>query len=103
VSDNGQGMSEPVRQKAFEPFFTDKRQGTGLGLAIVQGIMRGHRGRAVIESAPGQGTSVRLFFPDAAGATDDDLPGGQEPADAGAADDRAGHRPDTNGGEDHAA
>ncbi len=67
VADNGQGMDEAVRQKAFEPFFTDKRQGTGLGLAIVQGIMRGHRGRAVIDSTPGQGTAVRLFFPDCDG------------------------------------
>jgi len=64
VSDNGCGMDESVRAKAFEPFFTDKRQGTGLGLAIVQGIMRGHRGRAVIDSCPGSGASVRLFFPD---------------------------------------
>ncbi|MBI5520551.1 MAG: ATPase [Desulfovibrio sp.] len=64
VADNGAGMDEAVRAKAFEPFFTDKRQGTGLGLAIVQGIMRGHRGRALIESAPGQGTTLRLFFPD---------------------------------------
>ncbi|HWR03306.1 MAG TPA: ATP-binding protein, partial [Humidesulfovibrio sp.] len=64
VADNGAGMAEDVRAKAFEPFFTDKRQGTGLGLAIVQGIMRGHRGRALIESKPGQGTTLRLFFPD---------------------------------------
>jgi len=67
VADNGQGMDEDVRKRAFEPFFTDKRQGTGLGLAIVQGIMRGHRGRAVIESSPGHGTAVRLFFPDSDG------------------------------------
>lgn len=64
VSDNGQGMDETVRQQAFEPFFTAKRQGTGLGLAIVQGIMRAHRGRALIESEPGRGTTLRLFFPD---------------------------------------
>lgn len=64
VADNGSGMDDAVREKAFEPFFTDKRQGTGLGLAIVQGIMRGHRGRALIESKPGQGTTLRLFFPD---------------------------------------
>jgi two-component system sensor histidine kinase HydH len=67
VTDNGQGMDEATREKAFEPFFTAKRQGTGLGLAIVQGIMRAHHGRAVIESAPGQGAVVRLFFPDADG------------------------------------
>ncbi|SNR74994.1 Signal transduction histidine kinase [Humidesulfovibrio mexicanus] len=67
VADTGAGMDETVREKAFEPFFTDKKQGTGLGLAIVQGIMRGHRGRAVIDSEPGQGTALRLFFPDPEG------------------------------------
>jgi two-component system sensor histidine kinase HydH len=78
VSDNGRGMAEDVRARAFEPFFTDKRKGTGLGLAIVQGIMRGHRGRATIESSPGQGATVRLFFPDpdgrdgGGGESDDD-------------------------------
>ncbi|MBU1228659.1 MAG: ATPase [Proteobacteria bacterium] len=64
VADNGQGMDEAVRQQAFEPFFTAKRQGTGLGLAIVQGIMRAHKGRAFIDSTPGQGTTVHLYFPD---------------------------------------
>lgn len=64
VSDTGQGMDEEVRSQAFEPFFTAKRQGTGLGLAIVQGIMRAHKGRALIDSTPGEGTRVSLFFPD---------------------------------------
>lgn len=64
VSDNGHGMDEAVRDQAFEPFFTAKRQGTGLGLAIVQGIARAHHGRALIDSTPGQGATVRLFFPD---------------------------------------
>ncbi|MDP3427612.1 MAG: HAMP domain-containing sensor histidine kinase [Humidesulfovibrio sp.] len=64
VSDTGKGMDDEVRSQAFEPFFTAKRQGTGLGLAIVQGIMRAHKGRAVIDSTPGQGTTVSLFFPD---------------------------------------
>ncbi|MDO9632028.1 MAG: ATP-binding protein, partial [Humidesulfovibrio sp.] len=64
VADTGQGMDEEVRRQAFEPFFTAKRQGTGLGLAIVQGIMRAHKGRALIDSTPGQGTTVHLFFPD---------------------------------------
>jgi two-component system, NtrC family, sensor histidine kinase HydH len=83
VSDNGGGMDEAVRAKAFEPFFTDKRQGTGLGLAIVQGIMRGHRGRALIDSKPGQGTTLRLFFPDPesrehGGGLDDDADDGTD-------------------------
>jgi len=76
VADNGQGMDEAVRSQAFEPFFTAKRQGTGLGLAIVQGIMRAHKGRALIESTPGQGTLVRLFFPDCPETIDPDAGGG---------------------------
>lgn len=64
VSDNGPGMDEETRQQAFEPFFTNKRKGTGLGLAIVQNIVSGHKGGVSIQSEPGRGTSIELFFPD---------------------------------------
>ena len=65
VRDDGTGMSPPVRERAFEPFFTtkDPEQGSGLGLAIVYGLMEQHRGFVALESSPGTGTSVRLFFP----------------------------------------
>ncbi len=66
VTDTGVGMSAEVRERAFEPFFTTKGvNGTGLGLAEVYGIARRHRGRAEIESAPDEGTTVRLVFPPA--------------------------------------
>ncbi|GAB7022093.1 two-component system sensor histidine kinase NtrB [Salidesulfovibrio brasiliensis] len=64
VEDNGAGMDEETREQALEPFFTGKRTGTGLGLAIVQNIMRAHKGRIDIDSEPGRGTAVKLFFPD---------------------------------------
>ncbi len=69
VRDSGTGMSAEVRERAFEPFFTTKgKAGTGLGLAEVYGIAKRHRGRAEIESTPGQGTIIRMVFPLAAEA-----------------------------------
>ncbi len=69
VSDTGIGMSNEIRERAYEPVFTTKGvNGTGLGLAEVYGIARRHRGRAEIESVPDKGTTVRLVFP--AGAAD---------------------------------
>jgi signal transduction histidine kinase/ActR/RegA family two-component response regulator len=65
VRDNGTGMEEKVRQHCLEPFFSTKLHsgGTGLGLAMVYGMVRRHDGNVEIESAPGQGTCVRLIFP----------------------------------------
>lgn len=64
VSDSGGGMTEDVRDRAFEPFFSTKgARGSGLGLSEVYGIMRRHRGSAEILSRPGSGTTVRLSMP----------------------------------------
>jgi signal transduction histidine kinase len=64
VRDTGVGMSEEVRERAFDPFFSTKGAGgTGLGLAEVYGIARRHRGSAAISSVPGRGTEVMLRFP----------------------------------------
>jgi signal transduction histidine kinase len=70
VTDTGAGMDEETLRRAMEPFFTTKPvgKGTGLGLAQIYGSMRQIGGAVRIESAPGKGTSVRLFLPRTAGA-----------------------------------
>lgn len=64
VDDDGQGMSEEVRARVFEPFFTSKADGTGLGLMLVRAIMREHDGRIEISPrAPDPGVRARLLLP----------------------------------------
>ena len=65
IRDEGTGMTEEVRRRATEPFFTTKgaERGTGLGLAMVQGFVQQSLGRLEIDSAPGEGTEIRMLFP----------------------------------------
>lgn len=61
VCDTGSGMTEEVRLRCLEPFFSTKAEhGTGLGLAMVYGIIRRHEGELAIESAPGEGTTISI-------------------------------------------
>ncbi|MBG0789427.1 MAG: ATPase [Desulfovibrionaceae bacterium] len=73
VADDGPGMDPELGDDVFKPFVTGKKTGTGLGLAIVQNIMRAHKGRVVIESEPGRGTRMKLFFPDRPGGDTEEL------------------------------
>ncbi|MHC5114017.1 MAG: PAS domain S-box protein [Planctomycetota bacterium] len=69
VTDDGEGMSPEVRERALDPFFTTKKRGlgTGLGLSLVRGVALSAGGSVDIESAPGEGTTVTLTFLTAAG------------------------------------
>ena len=72
IRDTGAGIPADVLPRIFEPFFTTKREqgGTGLGLATVHGIVRQSGGFLIVDSMPGQGTSLRLYLPRAAGPAD---------------------------------
>ena len=63
MRDEGEGMDDPTRERAIEPFFTTKPSGTGLGLSMVYGFARQSGGHVRIESRPGQGTEIALFLP----------------------------------------
>ncbi len=65
VSDTGEGMTEEVARRVFEPFYSTKQatKGTGLGLATVYGIVQGAQGHIDVDSAPGEGTSFTVLIP----------------------------------------
>lgn len=65
VHDTGVGMDEATRVKATEPFFSTKGigRGTGLGLSMVHGLAAQLGGALSLESAPGEGTTVKIWLP----------------------------------------
>jgi len=76
VSDTGTGMAPEVLARVTEPFFTTKPQGrgTGLGLAMARGFIAQSGGTMLIESHPGQGTTVNLWLPLANGTSTTEHP-----------------------------
>ena len=65
IQDNGRGMSEEVRKKIFQAFFTTKDvgKGTGLGLSISEKIIRQHNGEILVDSTEGIGTTFTIILP----------------------------------------
>ncbi len=63
VSDTGQGMDKPTRNRIFEPFFSTKDLGTGLGLSVLYGVVQNHGGFIKLQSEVGTGTTFSIFFP----------------------------------------
>jgi PAS domain S-box-containing protein len=64
VSDTGIGMSEAVRRRIFEPYFTTKgERGSGIGMPMVYAVVKRHRGEIEVESELGRGTTVTIRLP----------------------------------------
>ena len=63
IEDEGEGVSIPVMEKIWDPFFTTKEKGTGLGLGIVRNIIEGHDGMIRIDNRSEKGARVSVKFP----------------------------------------
>jgi len=65
VKDTGIGMDQEIVRLIFEPFFTAKKTGkhAGLGLTVVQGIVKNHKGKIIVKSKAGEGSTFDLYLP----------------------------------------
>ncbi len=63
IRDNGSGMDAELIDRMFEPFFTTKFTGRGLGLSAILGILRAHKAAIAVDSQPGAGTTIEVWFP----------------------------------------
>ncbi|WP_305044121.1 sensor histidine kinase [Geoalkalibacter sp.] len=71
IADSGPGIPAEQQEQIFTPFFTTKTQGTGLGLSICRRLLEQHKGRILLDSRPGQGTTFTIALPAAAMGGDD--------------------------------
>jgi signal transduction histidine kinase len=63
VADTGEGISEAMLPRVFEPYFTTKTKGAGLGLSVARRIVEAHRGTLTVDSTVGQGTRFEIMIP----------------------------------------
>jgi signal transduction histidine kinase len=63
VQDSGKGISEDVRSRIFEPFFSTREGGTGLGLAVVRQTVETYGGTIEVRSKAGEGTRFDIRWP----------------------------------------
>ena len=63
VIDDGPGIPDSIKPHLFEPFVTTRTNGTGLGLAVVDAVVRAHKGKIMVNDAPGKGTCFTITLP----------------------------------------
>jgi len=63
ITDSGHGMSEDIKEKIFDPFFSTKKSSFGMGLPLVKQIIKEHYGKIQVDSKIGHGTTFRIKFP----------------------------------------